>query len=162
MKLQAICYYMCCACACASCISCVGRPRMGCIGHRCWHACGMPWSQNDCVLHLSVFDLTYEHLVMGNCAHGVWHNSMCVIVCADGVHATHMRVWLLAIASESWFQRSNMLISTIREILMPISKDQRCWFVDLSVGTIFHSINKYNAMWRHRNWWNTHNLHPEL
>ena len=63
--------YGACTCACALRISCVGRPRMGCIAHRCWHACGLPLSQlfvgNNCALHLfCVFDLTHEHLVMGN------------------------------------------------------------------------------------------------
>ena len=58
----------------------------------------VPWSKpfvdNGCVLIVGVFDLPHEHLVMGKCTHGAWHNSMCDIVVADGVHATHMLAWV--------------------------------------------------------------------
>ena len=41
-------------------------------------------------------------------------------------------------------------------------KDQRCWFVDVNVGTIFYSIIKYNAMWTYRILEKHANLSPEL
>ena len=144
------------------------RMRMCVVHFMCWlvkdglHGspmlvCMWPWSQPFgqwlCVAFVSVFDLTHEHLVMGNCTHGVWHNSMCDIVCADGVHATHMRAWVRT----HCLRMHQKEISTIKYAdlndqrdLVADFKDQRCWFVDLNAGTIFSSINKYNAMWSNR------------
>jgi len=41
-------------------------------------------------------------------------------------------------------------------------KDERCWFVDVNVGTIFYSIIKDNAMWTYRILEKHANFSPEL
>ena len=87
------------------------RMRMCVVHFMCWlvkdglHGspmlvCMWPWSQpfvgNDCALHLSVCLTSHMNILWWEIAlNGVWHNSMCDLVCADGVHATHMRAWVI-------------------------------------------------------------------
>jgi len=87
-----------------------------------------------CVAFVGVFDLTHEHLVMENCTHGVWHNSMFDIVCVQMVFT---REHIACECIRKKFQRSNTLISTIREILLPISNIRDA---DLLISMPAHSF----------------------
>ena len=121
---------------------CVGRRRMGCIAHRCWHTCGLPWSQpfvgNGCVLHVSVRLNSHMHILW-------WVIALMVCVSQQWMGKNT----LIVIAKR--ISRSNMMSSTIRAMLadfkgseMPICRSQ--------CRRNLYSINKYNATWRHRNY----------